>query len=317
MNEFGRPTADDPATPEDEAAASELTQRDWLNTILDGLEPRRSSWNLGPLMWYSLRDSHAATASWHRQGLRRTTADDADGGAKPSWDAYADRSLRGWLSPFRSPLERHSRSPALPGARLSAAYAATPPIGEGAWSWFGDPRAVAHAGTTYVGWVDHEGDIKVSSYGHATGQRVTALLAARLNRDDHANPSIHVRPDGRLVVYYSRHVGPAMHYRVSSEPGDVRAWEAPQTLPVNVPGNRGYTYPNPIRLAAEGQTYLFWRGGNYNPTFSTQADGSGTWSRAQPDRRARTSGPTRSTRRAAATRSTWPTRTPTRTRRRA
>ena len=161
---------------------------------------------------------------------------------------------------------------------LSAAHAATPPIGEGAWSWFGDPRAVTHEGTTYVGWVDHEGDIKVSSYDHTTRERVTAVLAARLNRDDHANPSIQVRPDGRLVVYYSRHVGPAMHYRVSSEPGDVSSWEAPQTLPVNVPGRFGYTYPNPIRLAAEGQTYLFWRGGNYNPTFSTQADGSGTWS---------------------------------------
>ena len=98
MNEFGRPTsADDPATPEDEAAASELTQQDWLNAILDGLAPKRLSWNLGPLMWYSLRDSHAATASWHRQGLRRTTADDADGGAKPSWDAYAQRSLTGGL----------------------------------------------------------------------------------------------------------------------------------------------------------------------------------------------------------------------------
>jgi len=161
------------------------------------------------------------------------------------------------------------------------AGAATPPIGEGAWSWFGDPRAVTSDGVTYVGWVDHEGDIKVSSYDHASGERVTALLAARLNRDDHANPSIQVRPDGRLVVYYSRHVGPAMHYRVSSEPGSVRSWEAPQTLPVNVPGNRGYTYPNPIRLAAEAQTYLFWRGGNYNPTFSTQADGSGTWSPAR------------------------------------
>jgi PKD repeat protein len=161
------------------------------------------------------------------------------------------------------------------------AGAAVPPIGDGAWSWFGDPRAVTHNGRTYVGWVDLEGDIKVSSFDHASGERVTAVLAARLNRDDHANPSIHVRPDGRLVVFYSRHVGPAMHYRVSSQPGDISSWEAPQTLPVNVPGIRGYTYPNPIRLANEGRTYLFWRGGNYNPTFSVQQDGSSTWSPAR------------------------------------
>ena len=162
-----------------------------------------------------------------------------------------------------------------------AADAAVPPIGDGAWSWFGDPRAVTHNGRTYVGWVDLEGDIKVSSYDHANGERVTAVLAARLNRDDHANPSIHVRPDGRLVIFYSRHVGPAMHYRVSSQPGNIRSWEPPQTLPFNVPGIRGYTYPNPIRLADEGRTYLFWRGGNYNPTYSIQNDGSDTWSAAR------------------------------------
>jgi PKD repeat protein len=170
---------------------------------------------------------------------------------------------------------------ALGAVAVGSAGAAVPPIGDGAWSWFGDPRAVTHNGRTYVGWVDLEGDIKVSSFNHGTRERVTAVLAARLNRDDHANPSIHIRPDGRLVIFYSRHVGPAMHYRVSTRPDDITSWEAPQTLPVNVAGIRGYTYPNPVRLAAEGRTYLFWRGGNYNPTFSVQADGSGAWSPAR------------------------------------
>ena len=131
----------------------------------------------------------------------------------------------------------------------SPALAAEHPIGDGAWSWFGDPRAVTHDGRTYVGWVDQEGDIKVSSYDHTSGERVTAVLHARLNQDDHANPSIQVRPDGRLVVYYSAHVGPAMHYRVSDQPEDVTAWGAPQTVDENTPGGFGYTYPNPVRLA--------------------------------------------------------------------
>ena len=107
---------------------------------------------------------------------------------------------------------------ALGAVAAGSAGRGRPPIGDGAWSWFGDPRAVTHNGRTYVGWVDLEGDIKVSSFDHATRERVTAVLAARLNRDDHANPSIHVRPDGRLVIFYSRHVGPAMHYRVSTRP---------------------------------------------------------------------------------------------------
>jgi len=183
----------------------------------------------------------------------------------------------------RSSIFRSLASAAAAVAAIGAgdAGAATPPIGDGAWSWFGDPRAITHAGRTFVGWVDLQGDIKVSSYDHASGERETAVLAARLNQDDHANPSIQIRPDGRLVVFYSRHVGPAMHYRVSTNPDDVGSWEASRTLPVNVPGIRGYTYPNPMRLAAEGRTYLFWRGGNYNPTFSTQEDGSESWSPAR------------------------------------
>ena len=161
------------------------------------------------------------------------------------------------------------------------AGAAERPVGDGAWSWFGDPRAVTHNGRTFVGWVDREGDIKVSSYDHTTGARVTAVLQSRLNQDDHANPSLQVHPDGRLVVYYSAHVGPAMHYRVSVAPGDVTAWQPPQTVDPNTPGGFGYTYPNPIRLEAEDRTYLFWRGGNYNPTFSLQNDGEQSWSPAR------------------------------------
>ncbi|HEX6584325.1 MAG TPA: BNR-4 repeat-containing protein [Thermoleophilaceae bacterium] len=179
------------------------------------------------------------------------------------------------------------RLPAAAAALFVALAAAVPagaaerPVGDGAWSWFGDPRAVTHDGRTYVGWVDREGDVKVSSYDHVTGERVSAVLQARLNQDDHANPSLHVRPDGRLVVFYSRHVGPAMHYRVSTQPEDVTSWGQPQTIPTNSPGIRGYTYPNPIRLADENATYLFWRGGNYNPTFSVQQDGESTWTPAR------------------------------------
>jgi polysaccharide biosynthesis protein PslG len=93
LNEFGRPTqVDDPATPVDEQADSEAAQRAWLDAFLDRLLPNRTAWNVGPVMWYSLRDSHEPSASWLRQGLRRTAPDDTDAGPKPSWDAYTARS---------------------------------------------------------------------------------------------------------------------------------------------------------------------------------------------------------------------------------
>jgi hypothetical protein len=97
VNEFGRPTALDDQT-------SEEAQRAWLDGFLDRLLPKSTAWNVGPVMWYSLRDSHQPTASWLRQGLRRTTAGDTDAGPKPSWDAYTARSRSAdfvWLPAVR------------------------------------------------------------------------------------------------------------------------------------------------------------------------------------------------------------------------
>ena len=144
---------------------------------------------------------------------------------------------------------------------------------ERAWSWFGDPRAVYHEGAhrrTYTGWVSRDGSVQVASFDHDTGQRTIATLKARLQIDDHNNPSILVRPDGRLLVFWSTHAGPTMWYRRSARPEDVSAWEPERVFPTNTPGSRGYTYPNPVQLSAEGnRVYLFWRGGNFNPSFST------------------------------------------------
>jgi hypothetical protein len=93
LNEFGRYTAaDDPRTPANEQTTSEQTQLTWVNTLLDRLLPHRTDWNLGPILWYAIRDSYAPTESWHRYGLRRTNPDNTDAGPKPAWTAYAARA---------------------------------------------------------------------------------------------------------------------------------------------------------------------------------------------------------------------------------
>jgi hypothetical protein len=170
------------------------------------------------------------------------------------------------------------------GALARPASGAQRVLGDGAWSWFADPRGVRYDGAhkrTYVGWVAQDGDVKVSAYDHVTLSRTTVVLASRLQVDDHANPAIQVLADGRLRVFYSAHYGDFMYYRTTRNPEDITSWDAPLTIPVNSPGTKGYTYPNPIHLSAEGTSYLFWRGGNHNPTFSTQADGASTWSPAR------------------------------------
>jgi PKD repeat protein len=150
-------------------------------------------------------------------------------------------------------------------------------LGDGAWSWFADPRAVHHRGRTYVGWVAQDGDVKVSAYDHATLARTTALVASAVQADDHANPAVQILPDGHVRVFYSAHAGMRMWYRTSLAPEDVNAWGPAQTMPENIGSTYGFTYPNPVHLAAEGRTYLFWRGGDFNPAFTSQADGSEAW----------------------------------------
>jgi hypothetical protein len=173
---------------------------------------------------------------------------------------------------------------AVVGAVARPASGAQRVLGDGAWSWFADPRGVRYDAAhkrTYVGWVARDGDVKVSAYDHVALSRTTVVLASRLQVDDHANPAIQVLPDGRLRVFYSAHYGDFMYYRTTRNPEDITSWDAPLTIPVNSPGTKGYTYPNPIHLSAEGASYLFWRGGNHNPTFSTQSDGATTWSPAR------------------------------------
>jgi BNR repeat-containing family member len=147
----------------------------------------------------------------------------------------------------------------------------------GAWCWFGDPRAIYYTGAhrrTYIGWVNGAGDIQVASYDHDTGERVVVTVKANFQIDDHANPSLLVRPDGHLMVFWSAHSGGTMYYRRTAQPEDVSSWETERTVSTNTAGTWGYTYPNPVQLSAEGnRIWLFWRGGNFNPTFSTSVDG--------------------------------------------
>ena len=103
---------------------------------------------------------------------------------------------------------------------------------DGAWCWFADPRAVYDtlAGKTYVGWVDSTaGTVSIMSYDHATNATVNAPIA-NLHRDDHANPALLIRPNGRIMAFYSAHNGPEMYYRRTSRPHDLSAWEPAQTI---------------------------------------------------------------------------------------
>jgi hypothetical protein len=154
-------------------------------------------------------------------------------------------------------------------------------VGDGAWCWFNEPRALTIADVTIVGWVARNGDIRVASHDNETGELLTRTLHSRLQRDDHANPAFYLRRDGRVTAFYSPHAGTPLYRRTTTEPGRVANWGPERTVPTNTPGPYGYTYPNPVWSPPESKLYLFWRGGNFLPTFSTSDDEGETWAPAR------------------------------------
>lgn len=170
-------------------------------------------------------------------------------------------------------------------ALAAPAAQAGPPVsqtlGSGAWIWFSDPRAVYHEGqhrASYAGWVNAKGNAMLGSYDHDTHVISTVVLKYGVGRDDHANPTLQILPDGRLMAFYSSHGGKRIYYRRTRYPEDVSSLERERLVPTKS-GRFGATYPQPIRLGRErGRTWLFWRGSDWQPAFATSADGR-RWTR--------------------------------------
>ena len=162
----------------------------------------------------------------------------------------------------------------------ASAGAAKRTLAPGSWSYFGDPRAVYANGTTFVGWITPDGHVQVASLKDGEFHRRTLDY---MGTDDHNNPSLYVRRDGRIVAFYTPHgtlEGSAserhrMFWRITKNAYDIRAWGPvhyfrQNTAPVPGNGDRGFTYPNPVRIGNE--VWLFWRGGSWWPTLSRTKD---------------------------------------------
>jgi hypothetical protein len=171
----------------------------------------------------------------------------------------------------------HRASAANGGPRIFAASRRT--FGPGGWSWFADPRAVFSSGRVFAGWVDRDKYVVVSAISSGSATRVR--IAREQKRDDHGNPALLVRSDGRITVFYSDHNGPSIRWRSTNHPGDVSSWGSEYSLHSNTPGSQGFTYPNPVWLSSEQRIYLFWRGGNWAATYSrTKSNGKFASARA-------------------------------------
>ena len=57
----------------------------------------------------------------------------------------------------------------LAAASPAAAHTGTYDLGDGAWSYFGDPRSIAHGDDVFSGWISTTGDVWVSQRNLRTG----------------------------------------------------------------------------------------------------------------------------------------------------
>ncbi len=159
---------------------------------------------------------------------------------------------------------------------------------DGAWCWFSDPRAVYHEGNykkTYTGWMDSYGNVMVASYDHTTGKIQTQKIFSNFEIDDHDCPAILIDKKGYIKVFFSKHnTKEPIHIMTSKNPEDITKWNTEKLLELNdtqkYPNLRNsYTYCNPIQLTAENnKIFLFWRGIDGKPTFSTSTDNGENWS---------------------------------------
>lgn len=151
---------------------------------------------------------------------------------------------------------------------------------DGGWCWFQDPRVLRHEGDhdrTYAGWITRHGDVQVGTYDHDNGSVTTTTLHADYEVDDHDDPAFAVRPDGRLVVFYTLHGGPEVDYRISEAPEEASEFGPERTIEPGGP-DRSVTYPNPRWI--DGDLYLFLRndgGGIGRVVCVVSEDGGETW----------------------------------------
>ncbi len=143
---------------------------------------------------------------------------------------------------------------------------------EGAWCWFGDPRAINFTnedGTidvTVIGYIDVHGSIKATQINNLTNKVDEVLIRTNIQPDDHNNPTFVMIPDGRIVVFYSRHTDEACFwYRVTEKPGDLTTLGEEKCLETA----NNTTYPSPFILSDDPEhIYLCWRGIEWHPTIA-------------------------------------------------
>ena len=161
---------------------------------------------------------------------------------------------------------------------------------DGAWCWFSDPRAVYYEGKhkrTYAGWIDSHGTVFIGYYDHSLKDIKTIVLQENYQKDDHDNPALLFAPDGRLLVFFTKHGGPNPTLLFTMKNAeDITGWNRQELHLNDMETYKEFTntntYVNPVMLSEENnRIYIFWRGVDNKPNFSFSDDSGATWSKSR------------------------------------
>jgi rhamnogalacturonyl hydrolase YesR len=110
---------------------------------------------------------------------------------------------------------------------------------------------------------------------HQTGTEGEKMIYSKLQMDDHVNPSLVMLPDGRLMLFFTRHGG-TLYFTTSARAEEISEFADVDSLDLG----KMLCYTNPVLLRNENnRIYLFFRGGyDWKPSFVTSDDYGKTWS---------------------------------------
>lgn len=150
----------------------------------------------------------------------------------------------------------------------------------GAWCWFQDERALMSGDQLVVTSISSTGTVDVTSYDTATSALTVAPIRLNFGNDDHNVAALLHRDDGRYMAFYAKHhVENKMFVRVSNQADDATTFGVENFYSFGISSKT--TYANPFQLSEEnGRIYLFWRGLNFWPTYSTSDNGGTSWATA-------------------------------------
>ena len=152
-------------------------------------------------------------------------------------------------------------------------------VSDGAWTWFNDPRALYHNGKLYFGYVRFsDGRSVLNAFNPQSGMSTNVWASTLTQADDHNNPGLLVKQDGRMLALYARHGSDqffSYRYSTSTNPATSADWSSEQSIAAT---GAGVTYANPYQLSAEnGLIYNFMRNLNFNPTVILSTNGGTNW----------------------------------------